>query len=203
MEPHSLAQRRQPRHSASSTIHFPDECCSILPARLPQPMPIFLRAPPKPVISCPLKWARLINTSASMIARPIFAFSTYTPFLTGTSASSVPRSPSPMMIWQPVVVGLNPFRLAQSICSGALRRLPGYRVLQSVRKGMPPCSLTRSATTFAYWGRRNAMLPSSPKCILMATNLPSMSIFLMPAAVQSVFSFCSRLTPTFTRKSVK
>ena len=28
-------------------------------------------------------------------------------------------------------------------------RLPGYRVLQSVKKGIPPCSLHRSATTLA------------------------------------------------------
>ena len=70
----------------------------IFPARLPQPIPIFFRAPPKPVASCPLKWLRLIKISASMIACPIRAVLQYSPFTTGTSTSSVPRTPSPMMI---------------------------------------------------------------------------------------------------------
>ena len=60
-------------------------------------MPMFLRVPPKPVDSWPLKWVRLIKMSASMMARPIFAVLQYSPFGTGTSASSVPRRPSAMM----------------------------------------------------------------------------------------------------------
>src|SRR5699024_12313628 len=52
-------------------------------------------------------------------------------------------------IWQPVVMGQKPFSWAHSRCSRAFFRLPGYRVLQSVKKGMPPCSLHRSATTLA------------------------------------------------------
>ena len=52
-------------------------CCSVFPAREPQPMPIFLIAPPNPVISWPLKWVRLMNTSASRMARPILAACTY------------------------------------------------------------------------------------------------------------------------------
>ena len=66
-------------------------------------------APPKPVASCPLKWLRLMTTSASMMARPILASFTYSPPATGTSASSVPLRPSAMMTWQPVEKGVNPF----------------------------------------------------------------------------------------------
>ena len=88
---------------------LPELCCSILPARLPQPMPMFLMAPPKPVHSWHLKWFRLMNTSASITARPILAFFTYSPPTTGTSTSSVPFRPSPMMIWQPVEKGEKPF----------------------------------------------------------------------------------------------
>ena len=43
-------------------------------------MPMFLRVPPKPVDSWPLKWVRLIKISASMMARPIFAVLQYSPF---------------------------------------------------------------------------------------------------------------------------
>ncbi len=82
-------------------------------------MPMFLIAPPKPVISCPLKWVRLMNTSASMIARPILAAWTYSPPTTGTSMSSVPLSPSPMRIGQPTVSGVNPFS------QGAVEMLQG------------------------------------------------------------------------------
>ena len=116
---------------------------------LPLPMPMFLMAPPNPVDSWPLKWVRLIRTSASIMARPILAVLQYSPLGTGTSTSSVPRRPSPIRIWQPVVMGQKPFSWAHSRCSRAFFRLPGYRVLQSVKKGMPPCSLHRSATTLA------------------------------------------------------
>ena len=51
----------------------------------------------QPVDSWPLKWVRLMNTSASMMARPIFAVLQYSPLGTGTSTSSVPRRPSPMI----------------------------------------------------------------------------------------------------------
>ena len=87
----------QPTHSFCSTWGFPALCCSILPARLPQPMPMFLMAPPKPADSCPLKWVREMNTSASIMARPILAFFTYSPPATGSSTSSLPLRPSAMM----------------------------------------------------------------------------------------------------------
>ena len=147
--PHSFAQRRHPRQSSSFTAGFPLACCFIFPARLPHPIPMFLIAPPNPVASCPLKWLKLMKISASMIACPIRAVSQYSPLTTGTSTSSVPRKPSPMMIWHPVEIGLKPFRFAQSRCSSAFFLLPGYKVLQSVRNGSPPCSLQRSATAFA------------------------------------------------------
>ena len=67
----------------------------------------------------------------------------------GISTSSVPFSPSPMIIWHPVVAGRNPFRLAQSMCSTAFFLDPGYKVLQSVRYGIPPSSFTMSATALA------------------------------------------------------
>ena len=110
---HSFRHFWHPRHLAGSMEALPPLCCSVLPAREPQPMPMFLIAPPKPVISCPLKWVRLMNTSASMIARPILAAWTYSPPTTGTSMSSVPLSPSPMRIGQPTVSGVNPFSQAQ------------------------------------------------------------------------------------------
>ena len=137
-----------------------------------------------------------------MMARPILASLTYSPPRTGTQTSSVPLRPSAMMTWQPVVSGLKPLRFAQSMCSSACLRLPGYSVLQSVRNGRPPCSLQMSATHFAYCGRRYARLPSSPKCILMATNLFSMSMSLMPAARQRRRSLSVMLVPTGQRKSV-
>ena len=76
-------------------------------------MPMFLIVPPKPVISWPLKWVRLMNTSASMMARPMRASFTYSPPATGTPMSSVPLRPSPMMTGQPTVSGVKPFSHAQ------------------------------------------------------------------------------------------
>ena len=64
----------------------------------------FFRAPPYPVCSWHLKWDREIRTSESTTALPILAFFTYSPSI-GTSTSSVPFSPSAMIIWQPVVMG--------------------------------------------------------------------------------------------------
>ena len=107
-------------------------------------MPMFLMAPPNPVSSWPLKCVRLTNTSASMMARPIFAAFTYSPPATGTSTSSVPFRPSPMRMGQPAVSGVKPFSHAHSRCSRAFLRLPGYMVLQSVRNGLPPSSFTTS-----------------------------------------------------------
>ena len=60
---HSFWQRLQPRHLRSLIHGFPLQCCSVFPAREPQPMPMFLIVPPKPVVSCPLKWVRLIKIS--------------------------------------------------------------------------------------------------------------------------------------------
>ena len=146
---HSLWHLRHPRHFCSIICGFPLLCCSFFPARDPQPIPIFLIAPPNPVISCPLKWVRLINISASMIARPILASFMYSPPFTGTAISSVPFNPSPMRTGQPTVKGVNPFSQAHSKCSNAFLRLPGYRVLQSVKNGFPPNSFTISATALA------------------------------------------------------
>ena len=87
-----LPQAPQPIHASVATLGFPSQCCSIFPALEPHPIPIFLIVPPKPAVSCPLKCVREINTSASMIAEPIFASFTYSP-LTGTSVSSVPFKP--------------------------------------------------------------------------------------------------------------
>ena len=166
-------------------------------------MPMFLIAPPKPVSSCPLKWFREMKTSASMIARPMKAVLRIVPPFTGTSTSSVPFRPSPMMIWQPVVSGEKPFSLAAVRCSSASLRRPTYRVLQSVRKGLPPSARTRSATVLAKLGRRKERFPGSPKCSLIAANLFSKSICSMPAARISLSSFSSRLVPTLQRMSVK
>ena len=179
----------QPMQYFSATWGLPALCCSILPARLPQPMPMFFSAPPKPASSWPLKWVREMNTSASITARPILAFCTYSPFRTGTSASSLPLRPSAMMIWQPVDKGENPLSMAASMWSRAFFRPPTYRVLQSVRKGLPPRSFTKSATVLAQLGRRKARLPGSPKCSLMAVNLPSKSIWPIPAVFISRVSF--------------
>ena len=87
----------QPTQCSWSTWGFPALCCSIFPARLPQPMPMFFSAPPKPASSWPLKWVREINTSASMTARPILASFTSSPPATGTATSSLPLMPSAMM----------------------------------------------------------------------------------------------------------
>ena len=106
-------------------LGLPQLCWSFLPAREPQPMPMFLIAPPKPVASWPLKCVRLMNTSASMIARPIFASFTCSPPATGTVTSSVPLSPSPISTGQPTVSGVKPFSQAQYRCSSAFLRLPG------------------------------------------------------------------------------
>ena len=142
-------QLSQPIHpSGSATYGFPSLCISIFPALEPHPMPIFFRAPPNPAISCPLKCVSVSRISASITAEPIFASFTYSPF-TGTSVSSVPFSPSPIITWHPVAYGVNPFRYAVSIWSSAFFRLPTYNVLQSVKNGFPPHSFTRSAITFA------------------------------------------------------
>ena len=137
-----------PLHFSWSTRGLAAECISIFPLREPQPMARFLSAPPNPACSWHLKWFRVIMTSASAIARPIFAVSTYSPS-TGISTSSIPLRPSAMMIWQPVDMGENPLRLAVSMCSMAFFLLPTYSVLQSVRNGIPPFSFTMSAMTFA------------------------------------------------------
>ena len=146
---HSRWQRLQPRQRAGSIWGLPLLCWSFLPAREPQPMPMFLMAPPKPVISWPLKWDRLMNTSASITARPILASFTYSPPGTGTETSSVPFRPSAISRGQPTVMGVKPFSQAQARCSKAFFRLPGYMVLQSVRKGCPPSSFTTSTTARA------------------------------------------------------
>ena len=69
----SFWQEPQPTHFSWTTWGLPELCISILPAREPHPMPMFFRQPPKPVASWPLKWVRLMNTSASIMAVPILA----------------------------------------------------------------------------------------------------------------------------------
>ena len=44
------------------------ECWLSLPSREAQPMPRFLRVPPNPDSSCPLKWATLMKASASTMS---------------------------------------------------------------------------------------------------------------------------------------
>ena len=69
----SFWQEPQPTHSCWFTWGLPELCISILPAREPHPMPMFFKQPPKPVASWPLKWVRLMKTSASIMAAPILA----------------------------------------------------------------------------------------------------------------------------------
>ena len=78
--------------------------------------------------------------------------------------------------------------------SSAFLRRPTYRVLQSVKNGLPPFSLTMSAITLEKFGRRNARLPGSPKWILIAVYLFLKSIESIPAALTSLRSFCSRFS---------
>ena len=59
---------------------------------------------------------------------------------------------------------------------------------------MPPRSFTKSATVLAQLGRRNARLPGSPKCILMATYFSLKSISPMPAVFISRVSFCCKFS---------
>ena len=119
-----FAHLPQPTQLSVSTEGLPCACISILPARDPPPMPRFLSAPPKPACSWPLKCVSEMMISASMSARPIFAFFTYSPPTTGTSTSSPPRRPSAMITWQPVENGEKPLIYAASICSIAFFRLP-------------------------------------------------------------------------------
>ena len=62
-EPMAVVQTMGPVSAAQTVLDAYDD--TVLE---PQPMPIFLIVPPKPVISCPLKWVRLIKTSASITA---------------------------------------------------------------------------------------------------------------------------------------
>ena len=113
-----------PTHFFSLTLGPLEECISIFPAREPLPIPMFLRAPPNPVSSCPLKCVRDMIISASIISFPIMAFSQSSPFLTGTYTSLSPLRPSPIIILHPVEKGVNPFSYAASICSRAFFLLP-------------------------------------------------------------------------------
>ena len=87
--------------------------------------------------------------SASIMALPILAVFTYSPPSTGTSTSSVPFNPSPIITWHPVENGLNPFSYAASRWSKAFFLCPTYKVLQSVKNGLPPNFFTTSTTVFA------------------------------------------------------
>ena len=96
----------QPMHLPPSMRGVPLLCISILPFLEPQPMPMFLSAPPNPALTCPLKWVSETMISASATAAPILASLTYSPPTTGISRSSVPRRPSAMIVWTPVDSGL-------------------------------------------------------------------------------------------------
>src|SRR3989339_2024063 len=61
--PHHLTHWPQPMHRFTSTRGVSLSCMAYFPARVPQPMPMFLSAPPKPEISWPLKCD--MNTSES------------------------------------------------------------------------------------------------------------------------------------------
>ena len=118
----------------------------------------------KAVASWPLKWLRLIKISASMIAWPINAVLQYSPLTTGTSISSVPRSPSPMIIWHPVVMVLNPFRFAQSRCSRHFFCCPditycslsGTEDLPALYRDLQPLSHNSDEETPCFPVRQNA-----------------------------------------------
>ncbi len=111
-------------------------------------MPRFFSAPPMPVPSWHLKCVRLTIASASTTARPMRAWSQYSP-PTGTLTKSVPSRPSAMITWQPVCSGEKPLRYAASMWSSAFRRMPGYRVLLSVRNGRAPIPFSSSTTALA------------------------------------------------------
>ncbi len=118
-----FTQAAQPTQASRLISGFESECISSLPPIEPEPMPRFFSAPPKPVISCPLKWFSEITTSASAIAEPILAFFTcFRPI--STSRYSVPRSPSAMMTSQPTPRRLKPFSEAARRWSTAFDRLP-------------------------------------------------------------------------------
>ena len=63
-----------------------------------------------------------------------------------------------------------------------------------VKKGLPPQSFTKSATVFAQLGRKNARLPGSPKCSLMAAYFLSKSMVPIPAVFINRVSFCCRFS---------
>jgi hypothetical protein len=111
-------------------------------------------------------------TSASAMALPILAVR-HSSFSMSTSRCSFPHSPSAMITSQPTARRLKPFSMAEFKWSTALALFPMYRVLQSVRKGLPPLSLMSRPRTAARLGRTNARLPGSPMCSLIATILPS------------------------------
>lgn len=58
---HSLIQRRHPLTHIFVNRWLTICMRSFLPAREPHPIPMFLIAPPNPVVSCPLKWLKLIK----------------------------------------------------------------------------------------------------------------------------------------------
>ena len=63
--------RRSPRKRFGRPA-YPRNAMSIFPAREPQPMPIFLMAPLKPVLPCPQKWDSEMNI-LSIAGVPIWA----------------------------------------------------------------------------------------------------------------------------------
>src|SRR3989339_906725 len=97
---HHLTQAAQPVQSDSFTDGFKVSCMEYLPALVPQPMPMFLRAPPKPEISWPLKWLIKTRESEKFTAFAILTFLKCFRF-TSTSAPEFPLRPSAIITGQP------------------------------------------------------------------------------------------------------
>ena len=110
-----------------------------------------------------MKWFRLMNTSASMIARPILAVLQYSPLGTGTSTSSVPRRPSPIKIWQPVVMGQKPFSWAQVRCSRAFFAAARIESVAVGQEGHTPLLLAQVGHHLGIVGPQEGQVAQFPK----------------------------------------
>lgn len=139
-----------------------------------------------------------------MTARPMNAVLRILPPFTGTSTSSVPFRPSPIIIWQPVDSMENPFSLAAVMCSSASLRRPTYSVLQSVRKGLPPRSLHPVGHRLGEVRPQEGKIPGFAEMQLDRHELvfKIQSLRCLRRCI-SLSSFSSRLVPTLQRMSVK
>ena len=143
----------QPRRTLLSTSGLPAQCMSIFPAREPQPMPIFLMAPPKPVLSCPFEvgqrneYIRIHHGAADMGPSRM-----YSPPRTGTSTSSVPFRPSGNNDLAVGKMAKTRFAAAASIWSSAFYGAP-HSVSPSVK---------RAARLQLFHGVRNGLCKIGP-----------------------------------------